>query len=66
MCSVFVNVDISCLKCLLENKEVYKEQGWEYKDVFNKIKCYHGRGDAFTITKSPLFSLYVDEHKSIL
>ena len=49
-----------------ENKEVYKEQGWKYKDVFNNIKCYQGRGDAFTKQKTTIFSLYVDEQKSIL
>ena len=34
-----------------ENNEVYKEQGWKYKDVFNNIKCYQGRGDASTNQK---------------
>ena len=49
-----------------ENKELYKEQGWKYKDVFNNNKCYHGRGDAFTNDKIPVYLLYVDEQKSIL
>ena len=41
-------------------------QWWKYKDVLNNIKCYQERGEAFTKPKSPLFSLYVDEQKSIL
>ena len=47
-------------------KVLKKEQGWKCKDVFNNIKCYQGREDAFSKQKSPLFSLYVDEQKSIL
>ena len=56
------NMDF-CSSTYSENSVIFCfvkiEQGWKYKDVFNNIKIYQGKGDGFTKQKIPLFSLFV-------